>query len=362
MKRKRKNDSDEDDGDDTSGSEAINLPQLSSSGRRITQASTFVPPVISLDPPAPSTVKKVRTTTRATDPVPVFLTGAMKRKHARNPSEAAVCRNCGRGHSPNSNQIVFCDGCNTPWHQFCHDRPITPTVIEIEDKEWRCADCEIDVTLANIAKGRVNAEALAQATGIDHTLKWKQDYLLSLPKDTLVGLLLKAHEANEELPLFEPSPKYGVFVSSSVPILEEGAEREASNTEKTAASGPRSDENQAGPREHDGEAAAALEEDEGYYEEPLPYPKMGNGLTLPPEEDDYGILVDENELTYSHSWQEDAQWKGTVAQEDMFVGGTCNLCHERTFVEFKTQTCSRCVNDSFGQADVPSASGSWVGD
>lgn len=37
--------------------------------------------------------------------------------------------------------IVFCDGCNTPYHQYCHDPPIGEDVVKVEEKEWFCSDC-----------------------------------------------------------------------------------------------------------------------------------------------------------------------------------------------------------------------------
>lgn len=38
--------------------------------------------------------------------------------------------------------IVFCDGCNTPYHRFCHHPPIDQSVIDEVDKEWYCKLCE----------------------------------------------------------------------------------------------------------------------------------------------------------------------------------------------------------------------------
>lgn len=38
--------------------------------------------------------------------------------------------------------IVFCDGCNTPYHRFCHHPPIDQAVIDEVDKEWYCTQCE----------------------------------------------------------------------------------------------------------------------------------------------------------------------------------------------------------------------------
>lgn len=52
-----------------------------------------------------------------------------------------MCRNCGRGHSPASNAIVFCDGCNGAWHQFCHDPLIGAEVVREVEREWVCSGC-----------------------------------------------------------------------------------------------------------------------------------------------------------------------------------------------------------------------------
>lgn len=58
---------------------------------------------------------------------------------------------------------------------------------------------------------------------------------------------------------------------------------------------------------------SSLDEEE-YYEvyvepEPLPYPKAGNGLVLPPEEDDVAILIDEDVVSYSHAWKGRQGWE-----------------------------------------------------
>jgi PHD-finger len=37
--------------------------------------------------------------------------------------------------------IVFCDGCNMAYHQFCHDPPIEKDVVQIAEKEWFCNSC-----------------------------------------------------------------------------------------------------------------------------------------------------------------------------------------------------------------------------
>lgn len=55
--------------------------------------------------------------------------------------DQALCKRCGRGHSPASNMIVFCDGCNLGWHQMCHDPMVSDELVKDESKEWFCNDC-----------------------------------------------------------------------------------------------------------------------------------------------------------------------------------------------------------------------------
>lgn len=265
-KRKRGSD-DEDDADDTDASEEFTPLAITSSGRRINPTQTYSPVVLE----ASTSTRKSNQNTPMSAPPTI---ASQKPKKRRKPGEAAVCINCGRGHSPNSNQIVFCDGCNTPWHQFCHDRPITPTVIQFEEKEWICTDCEvIREEKAHIA-GKVADQKM--------TLAEKRTYLKNLEKNELVSLLLHASTLHEDLPIFSPTPLVPVPL-----VVEPQAVRPGH---------------------------APLEEEE-YYEvyiepEPLPYPKPGNGVVLPPEDEDLSLLIDEDVVTYSHLWKGFHGWEG----------------------------------------------------
>jgi hypothetical protein len=117
---KRKRADDDDDGGDTSDSETY-APTTTKSGRSVQKPTTFVPPPQPSPPPMPSYKKK--------------------RTYRRNP-ESAVCKICLRGVSPATNMIVFCDGCNVPYHRYCHQPPIDQSVIDEVDKEWYCKQCE----------------------------------------------------------------------------------------------------------------------------------------------------------------------------------------------------------------------------
>ena len=50
-------------------------------------------------------------------------------------------------------------------------------------------------------------------------------------------------------------------------------------------------------------ADAAASEEEYDEDEELPYPKPGNGIRLPPEDDDIHILMDDDTEAFSHHWQ-----------------------------------------------------------
>lgn len=159
VKRKRE---EEDEKDDSDVSEIITpLPTQSRSGRKITHANTFSPIVIDLEEkrkPSVSAKNIKPTITIAESPEPTSRKG---RKRASKPGEASVCKNCGRGHSPATNMIVFCDGCNGPWHQFCHDPPISQDVISVEEREWFCADCQIQREEKAHVEGKVSAPTLS---------------------------------------------------------------------------------------------------------------------------------------------------------------------------------------------------------
>jgi hypothetical protein len=131
--------------------EITSLPARSRSGRRIIQA------IIKID-------EEVKNTPRVLSPTAAAASdGSTKKKKVkfrRTPGAAAVCKNCGRGHSPSSNVIVFCDECNNGWHQFCHDPPVMSEFLEIVDSEWFCSDCTVLKEEEERLRGRRPAERM----------------------------------------------------------------------------------------------------------------------------------------------------------------------------------------------------------
>lgn len=135
-KRKRSN---ENKDSDSESSENYTPLSQSRSGRKIIQAT----PVIKIEEQlkgSPKSGDKTNSATKANNKTPEKKRSGSKKTPG---GAAAVCKNCGRLHSPGSNPMVFCDGCNTGWHQHCHDPPIPQDIITIESKEWFCTDCTV---------------------------------------------------------------------------------------------------------------------------------------------------------------------------------------------------------------------------
>lgn len=73
-----------------------------------------------------------------------------------------VCKICMRGHSPDFNLIVFCDGCNDPYHQLCHNPPIGRMFIEIPDAQWFCSECQKAIQHVPVKTG-MSGESLSDS-------------------------------------------------------------------------------------------------------------------------------------------------------------------------------------------------------
>ncbi|KAF8545009.1 hypothetical protein BDD12DRAFT_812619 [Trichophaea hybrida] len=129
---------------------------------------------------------------------PAQKTPSRRRGPYRRNYDARICKVCQRGHSPQSNMIVFCDGCNTPYHQLCHDPPIDELVIQVESAEWFCAGC---------AKSREQRPLTMGLTGVTLTEEEKRMYLASLPMSSLVELIFFAEKTHPNLPLYDPQTK-----------------------------------------------------------------------------------------------------------------------------------------------------------
>ena len=97
-----------------------------------------------------------------------------------------------------------------------------------------------------------------------------------------MALLLHASNLHPELPLFAPDARP---VAKPSRVVEERAERDANGEVMDLESSP---------------------SEESEFEDILPYPKAGNGIKLPPESEDLEFLVDDDTVTFSHTWRDTA--------------------------------------------------------
>lgn len=133
-------------------------------------------------------------------------------------AEQALCRKCTRMHSPASNQIVFCDGCNDAWHQLCHEPWIGNDTVRDQTKGWFCGACRAKRERHLFKRQRVEGGAAGAAeqgvriSWASRPVTQKRAYLSTLSQQQLVGLLMASLELHPDLPIFPASS------SSSAPV------------------------------------------------------------------------------------------------------------------------------------------------
>ncbi|KAI2788627.1 hypothetical protein POX_e06648 [Penicillium oxalicum] len=152
---------------------------------------------------------------------PPTVAGTGKRKGVSRKKEAnVVCIHCNRGQSPASNAIVFCDGCNSTWHQKCHDPPIDNQVILVRDMEWHCRRCK-PVRRPSVAKTKIVKTKKATRTlhprlqaaphlevgGERFTSDERRAYLSRLSHAQLVELLVNVSNRHPSVPMFPANMK-----------------------------------------------------------------------------------------------------------------------------------------------------------
>ncbi|KAJ9645959.1 hypothetical protein H2199_003002 [Coniosporium tulheliwenetii] len=357
-KRKRANS--EEVSDDANDSDVSNsytpLPSATRSGRAVNKPTQYVP---TLPSPSADSAKK-------------------RRKTNRKPSEASLCKICLRGTSPNNNMIVFCDACNTPYHQYCHDPPIPREVVQKVEAEWYCAACvrSREATVAAAAAQAVGG----LVAGENLTADEKHAYFSTLPPAALISLLVEASTINPSLALFPPdlkrvnptisgadnppgastalpqNPSHPAATplptpapSSAAPPptnyttaapLAPGVTAPVSSSTTTqpqppppppldpALNAPAASTSTANPPSADAEADAEYEQEADHYSDdpPANYPKPGNGLaaTMRPEAEDLHWLVDDNSEVFQHLYRENDTQGALLGEGWEWRGGGWN--------------------------------------
>lgn len=234
-----------------------------------------------------------------------------RKKQYRGKEHSALCELCMRGHGPQGNAIVFCDGCNHAWHQGCHNPPIANELITDAAKEWFCNGCS-KANKPPEAPGPSNKEApptsevwfpSAQQTPAQNSLvplptfseSEQRAYYTNLTQNDLINLLVKAHTLHPDLPLFKPK------ITPTTPQPRTGS---ASSTPAKATLS-----NYTTPRrEPPARQRSPSSSPDPYDDADLLYPKIGHGVQLPPESEDMYIMLEGPDCrTYSHSLRADVR-------------------------------------------------------
>ncbi|KAB8204172.1 CoA-transferase family III domain-containing protein [Aspergillus parasiticus] len=328
-KRRRGNESDGEDiirAGDSSFDESDVAPTATQtkSGRQVNRPSLYVPPSAS-----PTVAKDSSNSLEASDTTQRQAAAVRKRKRVyRKPKDGIVsCIHCQRGHSPQSNTIVFCDECNGPWHQLCHDPPIDSQVVTVKERQWVCRECKpVPITILQPTVVRsnpsltgpslgppVHAPLLMPKTevgGEGFSADERRGFLSGLSHATLVELLVTLSDQHPTIPMFPknlktlqskfsfkpnnmavPTP---TSTSSNTPTITNSITHALTNGVDAARqkSGVTPDflptPSSAPQTQHD-----LSEESEYEFSEHRLYPRAGNGFRLSTNADDMDIMFED---------------------------------------------------------------------
>ncbi|KAJ5736806.1 uncharacterized protein N7483_001931 [Penicillium malachiteum] len=165
--------------------------------------------------------------------------------------KAIVCVKCHRGHSPNTNMIVFCDGCDATWHQLCHDPPIDDQVVLEKDTAWLCRSCSpvrrstparpAKVKKAKRIHPRLQKGPRLEVPGGELPVDERRAYLSRLSHAELVELAVKVSENNPQVPMFPtnmaglPTSQFVATQTSPDPSAAKSKKRKLEQTETSRA-------------------------------------------------------------------------------------------------------------------------------
>ena len=269
------------------------------------------------------------------NPAAMDVTTRKRTHYGKRTPEQALCKRCTRMHSPATNQMVFCDGCNDGWHQMCHDPWIDDAVVRDMNRSWYCATC-VEKRAPHIAKRQklepkppVPAGPPPKESWASKTPQQRRAYLLTLSNQELVGMIVASLEIHPDLPIFPSAAE----LSGAGPSQAAGAPRSLFAGSTVEGLFPRADANPTGQinfvrKIADGSAGGRssssssskgrggtsnggkhrleaedsqvkVEDDGGEEYDPLAalWPKPGKGLysRLPPDTEDAEHMVDDDD-------------------------------------------------------------------
>ncbi|KAL4780923.1 hypothetical protein BJX76DRAFT_27772 [Aspergillus varians] len=330
-KRKRGHDSDGEDiirAVDSSSDESDIAPTATQtkSGRQVNRPSLYVP-----SPLSPAISKETNGLLGASDK-PQETTRSRKRVSRKGKNTNTTCIYCQRGHSPPSNAIVFCDRCNSAWHQHCHDPPIQNEVITVKEKEWLCRDCKpVDIAILHPTVVRSNPSRTSkppvhpplaiprtEVGGERFPIDDRRRFLSTLSHATLVELLLAISNKHSTVPMFPENmgslplsnfaPTQAIVAAttspstlfSSVPThnpIPPDSTHSAPTVGAEKNDQPSTDIPLKPTRKRHYYEESSEDESEYEFQEHRLYPRAGNGVRLSTNEEDLDILQEDPACT-----------------------------------------------------------------
>lgn len=341
VKRKRTKPQPDEDGDN----DASSTSSLSS------LEPSVAPPPESTTPLTPTPLTMTKSGRQVLKPDaydPAAMDAASRRPRApahhygKRTAEQALCLKCSRMHSPATNQIVFCDGCDECWHQLCHDPWIADEIVQDRGKVWYCGTCVAKKERHATSKrqkieqqqhhhhphqhhhhqgrgGNKGEKGQEKGSWAGKPTQQKRAYLSTLPQQELVGLLMACLETHPDLPLFpveqqqHPHQPYQVGGTRSIfagttteglfPRADAHPTGQINFVRKIAGAGKGtkgggSQKEGASSQEGGGAGGGGKEDEED--DDPLAalWPRSGRGLytRLPPDTEDGARLVDEGDF------------------------------------------------------------------
>ncbi|KAL4880052.1 hypothetical protein BJY04DRAFT_192308 [Aspergillus karnatakaensis] len=281
------------------------------SGRAVNRPTVYIP-----SPLSPALANQVSNVSRVSDR-PRDILRARKRAPRKGKNTNITCKYCQRGHSPPSNAIVFCDGCNRPWHQRCHDPPIGNEVVTVKEKEWLCRECrpvEIAILHPTVVRSNPNMASRSlvvppltmpriEVGGERFPTDDRRRFLTSLSHTALVELLLTISDQQPTIPMFPEN--MGSLPSSRFPMAQAVADAATNATTAVVSGTPQEISTSTlanGYNANEATKSAAERNRRRYYEESSDedseyefqehrlYPRAGNGVQLSINEEDLDIL------------------------------------------------------------------------
>ncbi|KAI5291656.1 hypothetical protein KEM54_002233 [Ascosphaera aggregata] len=238
-------------------------------------------------------------------------------RSSRTQGPVQGCSRCERTSISSGNLLVYCDKCNSGWHQFCHHPPIDDQITEDKHAPWICMVCKPAVVKPDprnvwrrrLRKSRQNVPAFTPAlplppresSGSDFSYDERRNYLASLSHTALVNLLLDISTKSPDLLMFPQNlrslPSVSFLPDSTPSTVSKRVPRSGVDVGVAGSVGQQvisdctyGDTN----KDHD---------DKGeYVEDHRLYPEPGNGFQLPPMEEDLHMLLEDADcVTFSHS-------------------------------------------------------------